>query len=213
MRGQSRTIPNLSVAGRWPIDLDLESDREVVPQVPAVAIEKKQPPENELPRSSSRRRAGAQQAAPSRHIGVLLNAFSPARWKATSGNMARCVSTSHLFVGSGSRTTTTPASLIARTFANKFPTAWPLAFPGAANIRLKALRGLFNWASENAAVGVKHNPTRDIGRLKVREMDIMRRQNKIVQRRSDIARFGRQHVHGGKLRFTQQKNRRQADHT
>ena len=43
------------------------------------------------------------------------------------------------------------------------------AFPEAANIRLKALRGLFNWATENATAGVKHNPTRDIARLKVRE--------------------------------------------
>ena len=35
-------------------------------------------------------------------------------------------------------------------------------FPEATNIRLKALRGQFNWASENAAVGVKNNPTRDM---------------------------------------------------
>jgi integrase len=106
------------------------------------------------------------------------------------------------------------------------------SFPEAANIRVKALRGLFNWATENAATGVKHNPTRDIARLKVREegyhawTEQERAQYEARhpigtkarlayallfhtgQRRSDVVRFGRQHVHDRKLRFTQQKNRR-----
>lgn len=105
-------------------------------------------------------------------------------------------------------------------------------FPEAANIRLKALRGLFNWATENSDTGVKHNPTRDIARLKVREdgyhawseqerkkfeaRHAVGTKARLAyallfhtgQRRSDVVRFGRQHVHAGKLRFTQQKNRR-----
>ena len=43
------------------------------------------------------------------------------------------------------------------------------AFPEAANIRMKALHGLFNWAMENGTPGVKNNPARDVPRLKVRE--------------------------------------------
>jgi integrase len=105
-------------------------------------------------------------------------------------------------------------------------------FAEAANIRLKALRGLFNWATENGTPGVKSNPARDVPRLKVREdgyhawteQERARFEGRHAigtkarlayallfhtgQRRSDVVRFGRQHVHAGKLRFTQQKNRR-----
>jgi integrase len=105
-------------------------------------------------------------------------------------------------------------------------------YPEAANIRLKALRGLFNWATENGVAGIKNNPTRDIARLKVRdegyhawtEQERAKFETRhplgtkprlafallfhTGQRRSDVVRFGRQHVHAGKLRFTQQKNRR-----
>jgi len=104
-------------------------------------------------------------------------------------------------------------------------------FAEAANIRLKALRGLFNWATENGTPGVKSNPARDVPRLKVREdgyhawteQERARFEGRHAigtkarlayallfhtgQRRSDVVRFGRQHVHAGKLRFTQQKNR------
>jgi integrase len=104
-------------------------------------------------------------------------------------------------------------------------------YPEAANIRLKALRGLFNWATDNGTVGVKLNPARDVPRLKVREDGYHswteQERSKFEerhaigskarlayallfhtgQRRSDVVRFGR-HVHAGKLRFTQQKNRR-----
>jgi integrase len=106
------------------------------------------------------------------------------------------------------------------------------SFPEAANIRLKAMRGLFNWAVENVPAVVKDNPTRDVPRLKVSEdgYHSWTEQERAKfearhpigtkarlafallfhtgQRRSDVVRFGRQHVHGGKLRFTQQKNRR-----
>jgi integrase len=105
------------------------------------------------------------------------------------------------------------------------------AYPEAANIRLKALRGLFNWAMENTATSITKNPAREVAKLKVREdgyhawTDAERKQFEdrhpigtkarlayallfhTGQRRSDIVRFGRQHVHNGKLRFTQQKNR------
>src|SRR4026209_2589191 len=42
-------------------------------------------------------------------------------------------------------------------------------FPEAANIRLKALRGLFKWATENAATSVTRNPAREVAKLRVRE--------------------------------------------
>jgi integrase len=105
-------------------------------------------------------------------------------------------------------------------------------FPEAANIRLKALRGLFKWAIDNGKGGVTKNPARDVPRLKVREdgyhawsaeeREQFERRHPVGtkarlayallfytgQRRSDVVLFGRQHVHSGKLRFTQQKNRR-----
>lgn len=105
-------------------------------------------------------------------------------------------------------------------------------FPEAANIRLKALRGLFRWAIDNGKGGVTKNPARDVPRLKIREdgyhtwsaeeREHFERRHPIGtkarlayallfytgQRRSDVVLFGRQHVHHGKLRFTQQKNRR-----
>ena len=92
------------------------------------------------------------------------------------------------------------------------------AYPEAANIRLKALRGLFKWAAENAATGVTKNPAREVGKLKVREdgyhpwTEAERKQFEdrhpvgtkarlayallfhTGQRRSDVVLFGRQHV-------------------
>ena len=106
------------------------------------------------------------------------------------------------------------------------------SFPEAANIRIKALRGLFKWALENGKTGIAGNPARDVPRLKVREdgyhsWTAEERENfekrhpigskarlayallfHTGQRRSDVVLFGRQHVHNGRLRFTQQKNRR-----
>lgn len=107
------------------------------------------------------------------------------------------------------------------------------AFPQAANIRVKVLRGLFKWAIENNGKGgVTRNPARDIPKLKVQgdgyhswteqERDQFLERHALGtkarlayallfhtgQRRSDVVRFGRQHAHNGKLRFTQQKNRR-----
>ena len=105
------------------------------------------------------------------------------------------------------------------------------SFPEAANIRIKSLRGLFKWALDNEKAGIAGNPARDVPRLKVREdgyhswtADERERFEKrhpigtkarlayallfhTGQRRSDIVLFGRQHVHNGRLRFTQQKNR------
>ena len=106
-------------------------------------------------------------------------------------------------------------------------------FPQAANIRVKILRGLFKSAIENSCKGgITHNPARDVPKLKgqgdgyhvwteqEREQFVERHalgtKARLAyallfhtgQRRSDVVLFGRQHVHNGKLRFTQQKNRR-----
>jgi integrase len=105
-------------------------------------------------------------------------------------------------------------------------------YPEAANIRVKALRGLLKWAIDNNKGGLTVNVARDVPKLKVREdgyhawtqeeREQFERRHPIGtkarlafallfhtgQRRSDVVLFGRQHVHNGKLRFTQQKNRR-----
>lgn len=107
------------------------------------------------------------------------------------------------------------------------------SFPQAANIRVKFLRGLLKWAIENNAKGgLTSNPARDVPKLRG-EGDgyhawTEQERHRFVQRhplgskahlafallfhtgqrRSDVVLFGRQHVHNGKLRFTQQKNRR-----
>ena len=104
--------------------------------------------------------------------------------------------------------------------------------PAAANYRVKLLRMLFKWAIENNIGGVSQNPARDIGKLKMREdgyhtwtpeeREQFEERHPIGtrarlayalifhtgQRRSDVVLLGRQHVHQGCLRFTQQKNRR-----
>lgn len=106
------------------------------------------------------------------------------------------------------------------------------SFPEAANIRLKSLRVLFNWAIENQRGGLTQNPARDVANLKTskdgfhawtdEERELFERRHPVGtksrlayalflhtgQRRSDVVLFGRQHVHHGRLRFTQQKNRR-----
>jgi integrase len=104
-------------------------------------------------------------------------------------------------------------------------------FPEAANVRVKAIRRLFRWALDDEVAGVKSNPARDVSYLRGRQggfhswtIDEVERYEKCHpigstarlalalllytgQRRSDIVLFGRQHVRGGWLHFTQQKNR------
>jgi integrase len=111
-----------------------------------------------------------------------------------------------------------------------------LAFPEAANSRLKALRAVFKWAlrkkGPDGKALVSNNPARDIAYLKSNNpsgyhtwtLDEVRRfeqQHAIGtkarlalalllftgQRRSDITRLGRQHVRDGKLLLTQFKGR------
>ena len=111
-----------------------------------------------------------------------------------------------------------------------------LAFPEAANSRLKALRAVFKWAlrkkGPDGKALVSNNPARDIAYLKSNNpsgyhtwtLDEVRRfeqQHAIGtkarlalalllftgQRRSDITRLGRQHVRNGKLSLTQFKGR------
>jgi integrase len=104
-------------------------------------------------------------------------------------------------------------------------------FPEAGNVRVKAIRRLFRWALDDEVPGVKSNPARDVSYLRGRPggfyswtIDEVERYEKrhpigstarlalalllyTGQRRSDIVLFGRQHVRGGWLHFTQQKNR------
>jgi integrase len=111
-----------------------------------------------------------------------------------------------------------------------------LAFPEAANSRLKAIRAVFKWAlrkkGPDGKALVSNNPARDIAYLKSNNpsgyhtwtLDEVRRfkqQHAIGtkarlalalllftgQRRSDITRLGRQHVRDGKLLLTQFKGR------
>ncbi len=105
--------------------------------------------------------------------------------------------------------------------------------PQAANFRVKVLRGLLKWALENGGKGgLRTNAARDVPKLKgsgdgyhawtddEREQFLQRHplgsKPRLAyallfhtgQRRSDVVLFGRQHVQNGRLRFTQQKNRR-----
>jgi integrase len=111
-----------------------------------------------------------------------------------------------------------------------------LAFPEGANNRLKAIRAVFKWAVRKKGPDGKplasHNPARDVPLLKsnnpngyhtwtVDEVRQFEERHPIGtkarlafalllftgQRRSDVIRFGRQHVRGGKLNFTQHKGR------
>ena len=111
-----------------------------------------------------------------------------------------------------------------------------LAFPEGANNRVKAIRGVFRWAIRKKGSDGKplasHNPARDVPYLASNNpsgyytwsLDDVRQFEKrhpigtkarlalalllfTGQRRSDITRFGRQHVRGGKITFTQFKGR------
>ncbi len=102
-------------------------------------------------------------------------------------------------------------------------------FPDAANDRLKAIRSVFRWGIENELV--TSNPARDVPRLRTRadgyhtwtsdEIAQYEERHPVGtparlalallcftgQRRADIVHFGRQHLRGGSLKFTQNKNR------
>jgi len=102
-------------------------------------------------------------------------------------------------------------------------------FPDAANDRLKAIRCIFKWGIENELVAL--NPARDVPRLRTRadgyhtwttdEIAQYEERHPVGtsahlalalfcytgQRRADIVHFGRQHLRGGSLKFTQNKNR------
>jgi integrase len=105
-------------------------------------------------------------------------------------------------------------------------------FPESANGRVKALRQVFAWAIEDEIDDVvTFNPARDVSYLKsasegfhswtIAEVELFEAAHPIGssarlafalllytgQRRSDIIRFGRQHVRHEWLRFTQFKNR------
>ena len=101
--------------------------------------------------------------------------------------------------------------------------------PEAANARVKAIRGVFTWACEDERAA--SNPGREIKFLKGKsggfhawgDDEISRFEDRhpigtkarlalalllyTGQRRSDLVRFGRQHVRDGWLKFTQHKNR------
>jgi integrase len=111
-----------------------------------------------------------------------------------------------------------------------------LAFPEGANNRVKAIRAVFKWAARKKGAEGKplasSNPARDVPYLKsnnpsgyhtwmVEEVHQFEARHPVGtkarlamalllftgQRRSDITRFGRQHVRDGKLTFTQFKGR------
>jgi len=111
-----------------------------------------------------------------------------------------------------------------------------LAFPEAANSRMKAIRAVLKWAirkkGPDGKALVSHNPARDVPYLKsnnpsgyhtwtleeVRQFEERHRIGTKArlalalllftgQRRSDITRLGRQHVRDGKITFTQFKGR------
>lgn len=105
----------------------------------------------------------------------------------------------------------------------------PVDTPEAANNRVKAVRRLFNWASENELV--KANPARGVKYISTGsqgfhtwttdEVEQFEARHAIGSkarlalamllytgvRRSDAVLLGRQHVRSGSLKFTQQKNR------
>jgi integrase len=102
--------------------------------------------------------------------------------------------------------------------------------PTAANARIKALSVLFKWGRGKG--GLIHNPAHGVDKLKVfgdghhtwteQEREQFKSHHQLGskarlayallfhtgQRRSDVVLFGRQHVHNGRLSFTQTKNRR-----
>lgn len=104
--------------------------------------------------------------------------------------------------------------------------------PESANARVKALRQVFAWALSEEVDGIDRNPAREVTYLKgkpggfhswtVEEVEQFEAKHAIGskarlamalllytgQRRSDVILFGKQHVRGGWLKFTQQKNRR-----
>ena len=111
-----------------------------------------------------------------------------------------------------------------------------LAFPEAANSRVKAIRGVFKWAVRKKGPDgnalVSHNPARDVTYLRsnnpsgfhtwtLEEVRQFEERHAIGtkarlalalllftgQRRSDITRLGRQHVRDSKISFTQFKGR------
>jgi len=111
------------------------------------------------------------------------------------------------------------------------------AFPEGANNRLKAIRAVFKWATRKRDAGGKAlastNPAREVSYLKshnpggyhtwtLDEVARFEQRHAIGtkarlalalllltgQRRSDITRFGRQHVRDAKLTFTQFKGRK-----
>lgn len=104
--------------------------------------------------------------------------------------------------------------------------------PAAANMRMKAMRAMFNWANEeevydrNPTIGVKnikytergHHPwTEDevaqycerhpLGSMARMALDLIRY---TTARREDIPRFGRQHVKDGRVKYRQGKNDQRA---
>ena len=113
-----------------------------------------------------------------------------------------------------------------------------LAFPEAANGRIKAIRAVFKWAARKKGADGKplapYNPSRDVSYLKSNNpagyhtwtLDEVRQFEErhplgtkarlafalllfTGQRRSDITRLGRQHVRDGKITLTQFKGRSQ----
>ena len=100
--------------------------------------------------------------------------------------------------------------------------------PGAANVRLKALKALFAWATEEELA--EHNPTQGVKKLHyathehhtwtVEEIEQFKRRHPLgtkprlamdilrftTGRREDAVRLGHQHLRNGRIQFRQAKN-------
>ena len=104
--------------------------------------------------------------------------------------------------------------------------------PEAANVRIKAMRRVFKWAIDEEIGGITANPARDVSRFKskrlgghrtwaVEEIEKFEERHPIGTkahlamtlllycggRRGDVVVLGKQHARGGRLRYTQEKNR------
>ena len=106
-------------------------------------------------------------------------------------------------------------------------------FPEGANVRIKAIRRIFKWAIEEEIGDITANPARDVARLRptrqgghhtwsLQEIEQFEERHPLGTkahlaltllvysggRRGDVVTLGGQHVGNGRLRYTQEKNRR-----
>ena len=195
------------------------------------------------PRRVNRRRPRTRESVPALGAGcayaILPNARttfgSTTEQDACAGEFWKPRSTSPIAPGSSKLFRDFPLSLMTADAVEVLRDR-KLAFPEAANSRVKAIRAVFKWAVRKKRPDgkplVSHNPARDVAYLKsnnpsgyhtwtLEEVRRFEERHAIGtkarlalalllftgQRRSDITRLGRQHVRDGKISFTQFKGR------